>query len=99
MVVLSTQSRIAVFCIAQLNYCINLCECAIDDTLTFTNYFMENINEVKEWFNKLCDTNFPNLSIQNHSNDIEELVGFITDIKAEAQRRRIIELINRIEQL
>lgn len=58
---------------------------------------MSRIDEVKEFFDKLCNTNLtvkdeiPEIS----SEDKVKLVKLIDDAKAEAQRLRILDIINK----
>lgn len=58
---------------------------------------MSRIDEVKEFFDKLCNTNLtvkdeiPEIS----SEDKVKLVKLIDDAKAEAQRLRILDIMNK----
>lgn len=58
---------------------------------------MSRIDEVKEFFDKLCNTNLtvkdeiPEIS----SEDNVKLVKLIDDAKAEAQRLRILDIMNK----
>ena len=58
---------------------------------------MSRIDEVKEFFDKLCNTNLtvkdeiPEIS----SEDKVKLVKLIDDAKADAQRLRILDIINK----
>ena len=58
---------------------------------------MSRIDEVKEFFDKLCNTN---LTVKNEipeisSEDKVKLVKLIDDAKAEAQRLRILDIMNK----
>ena len=58
---------------------------------------MSRIDEVKEFFDKLCNTN---LTVKNEipeisSEDKVKLVKLIDDAKAEALRLRIVDIMNK----
>lgn len=58
---------------------------------------MDRIDEIKELFDKLCNTN---LTVKDEipeitSEDKVKLVKLINDAKSEAQRLRILDIINK----
>lgn len=59
---------------------------------------MQRLNEIKELFDKLCNTNLsvedniPELSTEDKLN----LIKCINDAKAEAQRLRILDIMRKV---
>ena len=59
---------------------------------------MSKLEEIRSLFDKLCNTN---LTIEDEipeisSEDKVKIVAFINDAKAEAQRLRILDIMNKV---
>ena len=85
--------------IAKVNTTLLMWHDSIDVPLFYIKkIIMQRLNEIKELFDKLCNTN---LSVEDHipelsTEDKLNLIKCINDAKAEAQRLRILDIMRKV---